>query len=160
MSKKRTEAKVQKAVHDKLKRVAAPTCSVCCQELSTSDYGYYCSNKNCKEFDKNTFAFETQRWQTSGVGKLAKKVHQKLAGPGPFPETLTLVETDELTNFKIFGIFTHMHEPLKAACKFAKKVGGVVYTQIDVDAPRPNDVVYERGLHFVNRTGVYAVAWR
>lgn len=30
-----------------------------------------------------------------------------------------------------------------------------LYTQVDAD----EDVVYDKGVHFVNRTGVYLVAW-
>lgn len=44
----------------------------------------------------------------------------------------------------------------QAAEAHARLIGGSVYTQVDDDGG--SGIVYERGLHLVNRTGVYAVA--
>jgi len=73
-----------------------------------------------------------------------------------YPEVLTLDEADEFENFKTFtneGPYNN----LRAAVEFAKKVSGIVYTQVDGD---DGSVLYGRGFHLVNRTGVYAVAWK
>lgn len=42
---------------------------------------------------------------------------------------------------------------MKKALNYTKEAGGQIYTQVDGD----NDVVYSRGVHYVNRTGIYAV---
>jgi hypothetical protein len=47
-------------------------------------------------------------------------------------------------------------DDLDWAKEFAASNGGQVYTQVDADNDR---VVYLRGVHLVNRTGVYAVAF-
>jgi hypothetical protein len=82
---------------------------------------------------------------------VAERVYNKLKY-GNFSETLTLDEADKLQTFETFG---DPHE----AYEFARRVNGVVHTQVDWDAPYPDDIGYERGFHMVNRTGVYAVAW-
>ena len=71
-----------------------------------------------------------------------------------YPEVLALDEADEFENFETF---TEEEDNLKAAIEFAKKVRGIVYTQVDGD---DGSVLYDRGFHVVNRTGVYAVAWK
>ena len=51
--------------------------------------------------------------------------------------------------------------------KYLQKIGaGEIYTQVDASAPaieagdaQAPDVMYSRGLHVVNRTGVYAFAF-
>ena len=47
-------------------------------------------------------------------------------------------------------------ERAAAAERLAKDVGGAVYTQVDADGGG-GGISYEKGLHLVNRTGVYAV---
>ena len=71
-----------------------------------------------------------------------------------YPEVLTLDESDRFENFETF---TKEEDNRKTAIEFAKKVSGIVYTQVDGDY---GSVVYDRGFHIVNRTGVYAVAWK
>lgn len=70
-----------------------------------------------------------------------------------FPELLTIEESDDLENFKTF---TEHDDNRRAAIEFAKRVGGIVYTQIDGD---DGSVAYDRGFHLVNRTGIFAVTW-
>ena len=43
-------------------------------------------------------------------------------------------------------------EDFKEAQKIVKKKGGVVYTMIDGEG---ESIVYEKGLHFVNRIGIF-----
>lgn len=93
-----------------------------------------------------------------GDPSITERVYRKLKF-GDFPEVLTIDETHELPNFETF-VNGDVDGPAKAAYEFAKKVCGVVYTQVDVDAPWPDDIAYVKGFHLVNRTGVYAVAWR
>ena len=50
---------------------------------------------------------------------------------------------------------TSCDERAAAAERRAKEVGGVVYTQVDVDGG--SGIAYELGVHRVNRTGIYAV---
>ena len=71
-----------------------------------------------------------------------------------YPETLTPDEADEFENFKTF---TDEADNQQAAIEFAKRVFGIVYTQVDGG---DGSVLYDRGFHLVNRTGVYAVAWK
>jgi len=79
-----------------------------------------------------------------------------------FPELLSEEESDRLDNFRTF---VDAKDNRAAALEFAKKVRGIVYTQIDTDSPPPDEhtpapIAYDRGLHLVNRTGVYAVVWK
>ena len=65
-----------------------------------------------------------------------------------FPQELTCDQLDEkYPNSKTF-------ENFEEAQKFALDTGGSIYTQVDGEG---EDVVYSRGNHLVNRTGVYAV---
>lgn len=89
---------------------------------------------------------------------IGKQVYQKLK-LGDFPDALTLEEADELPNFRTFTEKDARGNALDAH-EFARKVNGVAYTQVDWDAPYPNDRGYVKGFHLVNRTGVYAVTWR
>jgi len=36
-------------------------CKNCKNEMVTDDYGYYCSNTKCKEFDKTKLAYEEEK---------------------------------------------------------------------------------------------------
>ncbi|MFH1820909.1 MAG: hypothetical protein ABH852_00480 [Methanobacteriota archaeon] len=72
-----------------------------------------------------------------------------------FPELLTIEESDDLENFKTFA-WEGSDGNRRAALEFAKRVGGIVYTQIDGD---DGSVAYDLGFHLVNRTGIYAVTW-
>jgi hypothetical protein len=56
---------------------------------------------------------------------------------------------DQMGRYKTFRIF----QDVKIAYGYAKKTNGQIYTQVDGDT----DVVYSKGIHYVNRTGVYAV---
>lgn len=56
---------------------------------------------------------------------------------------------DQMCSYKMFEIF----QDLMKARNFAEKNRGQIYTQVDGDT----DVVYSKGIHYVNRTGVYAV---
>jgi len=56
---------------------------------------------------------------------------------------------DQMGHYKIFRIF----QDVKKADSYAKKMQGQIYTQVDGDT----DVVYSKGIHYVNRTGIYAV---
>lgn len=56
---------------------------------------------------------------------------------------------DQMCGYKTFRIF----QDVKKAHDYAKKTGGQIYTQVDGD----DDVLYSKGIHYVNRTGVYAV---
>lgn len=49
--------KFKKYVPLKIKKIKI-CCSECGEELSTYDYGFYCSNKKCKLYDKNIEAYE------------------------------------------------------------------------------------------------------
>ena len=86
-----------------------------------------------------------------------------------YPETVPV--TDDGDEFEASGLVLErivgtdndeyedaaIEERAAAAERIAGEIGGVVYTQVDLDGDRPG-IAYERGLHTVNRTGVYAVA--
>jgi hypothetical protein len=59
------------------------------------------------------------------------------------------LDCDKLYDYEIVEIF----ENLSDAKECAKIIHGHIYTQVDGDT----DIVYSKGVHFVNRTGVYAV---
>lgn len=63
-----------------------------------------------------------------------------------YPDELTC---DQMEKYKIFRIF----QDAEKAHLYAKKSNGQIYTQVDGD----DDVVYSKGIHYVNRTGQYAV---
>jgi len=80
-----------------------------------------------------------------------------------FPEEMTIPESEKLIGEGVFSDF-ETFDDLEVAKTFmeAFKRGlsereVEVYTQVDSDS---GDRVYVRGIHFVNRTGVYLVAWR
>ena len=85
---------------------------------------------------------------------------------GGYPETVPLLDDGDgfedagLILDRIVGVGDEYEDSTgdvraMAAMAHAKMVGGAVYTQVDGD---DGGIVYERGLHLVNRTGVYAVA--
>lgn len=77
-----------------------------------------------------------------------------------FPEVLDVSrKNDETATLENFKIFVDAKDNRQAAIDFAIEVEGIVYTQVDTDSPR-GDIAYERGFHLMNRTGIYAVAWR
>jgi hypothetical protein len=63
-----------------------------------------------------------------------------------YPDELTF---DQIECYKALRIF----EDLKKAKGYAEKTGGQIYTQVDGDTDR----IYSKGIHYVNRTGMYAV---
>lgn len=63
-----------------------------------------------------------------------------------YPDELTC---DQMCGYKVFKIF----QDVRKAHGYSKKISGQIYTQVDGDT----DVVYSKGIHYVNRTGVYAV---
>ncbi len=63
-----------------------------------------------------------------------------------YPDEMTC---DRMCGYKTFRIF----EDVKKAKGYAEKTRGEIYTQVDGD----EDVVYSKGIHYVNRTGIYAV---
>ena len=63
-----------------------------------------------------------------------------------YPDEMTC---DQMCQYKTFEIF----DDLIKAKNYAEKDKGQIYTQVDGDA----DVVYSKGIHYVNRTGIYAV---
>ena len=94
---------------------------------------------------------------------------QEAAPPAPsdeYPETIPMVDGDD--GFDAAGLYLDRivgtdeledatHDERAAAAKaYAEAIGGMVYTQVDTS--EGDGIAYERGLHLVNRTGVYAVA--
>ena len=63
-----------------------------------------------------------------------------------YPDELTC---EQIECYKTLRIF----EDLKKASSHAAKIGGQIYTQVDGDT----DILYSKGIRFVNRTGIYAV---
>ncbi|MEM3143170.1 MAG: hypothetical protein QXW91_00875 [Candidatus Nitrosotenuis sp.] len=63
-----------------------------------------------------------------------------------YPDEMTC---DQMGRYKTFRIF----QDAKKAWTYAKKTDGQIYTQVDGDI----DVVYSKGIHYVNKTGIYAV---
>jgi hypothetical protein len=63
-----------------------------------------------------------------------------------YPDEMTC---DQMGRYKTFRIF----QDAKRAMGYAEKAHGEIYTQVDGDI----DVVYSKGIHYVNRTGIYAV---
>lgn len=63
-----------------------------------------------------------------------------------YPDEMTC---DQMGRYKTFEIF----DDLMKAKNFAEKNKGQIYTQVGGD----EDVVYSKGIHYVNRTGRYAV---
>lgn len=63
-----------------------------------------------------------------------------------YPDELTF---NQIECYKALRIF----EDLKKARDYAEKTGGRIYTQVDGDTDR----IYSKGVHYVNRTGIYAV---
>jgi len=64
-------------------------------------------------------------------------------------QMLTVDEIEE------FGDRLEIFFSQEEANEFAQRAGGQAYTQLDSDLS--DDVVYDKGWHLVNRTGVYAV---
>ena len=61
---------------------------------------------------------------------------------------------DELTCYEIEAYHKlRMYQSLACAKKYVKKIKGQIYTQVDGDS----DILYSKGIRFVNRTGTYAV---
>ena len=63
-----------------------------------------------------------------------------------YPDELTFDEIEAYPELKIYS-------SLGWAKKYAQKIGGQVYTQVDGDTDR----LYSKGIRYVNRTGIYAV---
>ena len=63
-----------------------------------------------------------------------------------YPDELTF---DQIECYRALRIF----EDLKKARGYAEKAGGQIYTQVDGYTDR----TYSKGIHYVNRTGIYAV---
>lgn len=73
-----------------------------------------------------------------------------------YPDELTLDEFDEMfytgrAKTRQFGL--EQEANVQEVLKYANKIGGQIYTQVDGDQDR----IYSKGLRFVNRTGVYEV---
>lgn len=64
-----------------------------------------------------------------------------------YPDEMTC---DQMGHYKTFRIF----QDIEKALNYTKEISGQIYTQIDGD----NDVVYSKGVHYVNRTGVYMLS--
>ncbi len=47
----------------------------------------------------------------------------------------------------------HLFDNLQEAKLCATNTGGQIYTQVDSDP----DILYSKGIHLINRTGIYAV---
>ncbi|MEX0656260.1 MAG: hypothetical protein WD154_01780 [Nitrosopumilaceae archaeon] len=61
---------------------------------------------------------------------------------------------DELACYEIEAYLgLRMYSSLARAKKYADKIRGQIYTQVDGDG----DILYSKGIRFVNRTGIYAV---
>ena len=65
-----------------------------------------------------------------------------------YPEELSIEEVDNLEDFEYYGL-----KDLEQALRWSKKLGGMLYTQVDSGMDR----VYLKGNHLVNRTGIYLV---
>ncbi len=63
-----------------------------------------------------------------------------------YPDELTC---DQMGRYRTFRVF----EDLKKTKEYATKIDGQIYTQVDGDT----DVIYSKGIRYVNRTGIYAV---
>jgi hypothetical protein len=63
-----------------------------------------------------------------------------------YPDELTCRQIDRYKSFSVF-------EDQKKAGDYAEKTDGCIYTLVDCDGK----MVYARGIHYVNRTGRYAV---
>ena len=63
-----------------------------------------------------------------------------------YPDELTCYEIDAYPGLRIYSSLTW-------AKKYANKIRGQIYTQVDGDTDR----IYSKGIRFVNRTGIYAV---
>lgn len=63
-----------------------------------------------------------------------------------YPDEMTC---DQMAHYKTFEIF----QDVKKAHDYAGRINGQIYTQVDGDT----DVVYSKGIRYVNRTGIYAV---
>lgn len=71
------------------------------------------------------------------------------------PDVFTI---DELEDWEHNGKGTFTtYSILKRAVNAARRRHGVIYTQVDSETS--SDRVYSKGLHYVNRTGVYAVLY-
>lgn len=66
-----------------------------------------------------------------------------------YPDQLTIRQADRFKDFESFY-------ELEEAMAYAAKTGGQVYTQVDSGGDYP-DRLYSKGVHLVNRTGVYIV---
>lgn len=63
-----------------------------------------------------------------------------------YPDEMTCYEIESYSALRIYS-------SLAWAKKYAGKIGGQVYTQVDGDRDR----IYSKGVRFINRTGIYAV---
>ncbi len=80
-----------------------------------------------------------------------------------YRETLNMDQFDDMPwiESKQFGVDDKWEDEsiadtAKAVQKYADKINGIVYTQID-NEDEPGHISYERGMHLVNRTGVFEV---
>lgn len=76
--------------------------------------------------------------------------------PKQYPDELTLDEFDEMfytgkAKVRQFGL--DKEADVQDVLKYAKKIGGQIYTQVDGEKDR----MYSKGPRFVNRTGIYEV---
>lgn len=84
-----------------------------------------------------------------------KDIKSLIAGK-EFPSELSFDQFDNMDwESKQFGLNDSRHNSKIAndVLKYAKKVNGQIYTQVDGDTDR----VYSKGLRYVNRTGIYEV---
>ncbi|MDE1813817.1 MAG: hypothetical protein KGH87_01100 [Thaumarchaeota archaeon] len=70
-----------------------------------------------------------------------------------YPDELTLDEFDDMPWIKNKQFGLDWQANIKEMKKYAEKIGGQIYTQVDGD----NGKMYSKGLRFVNRTGIYEV---
>jgi hypothetical protein len=71
---------------------------------------------------------------------------KSLSRKSEYPDEMTC---DQMGRYKTFRIF----QDIKKAYDYAEEIRGQIYTQVDGDT----DVVYSKGIRYVNRTGIYAV---
>jgi len=94
---------------------------------------------NVGDFSKNE---ATRKEVNTGIKRWHKEHIKELI----YPEEINFSEAEE------YPISINF-ENLESAERFAKKIKGVLYTQVDAEKDR----VYLRGKNLVNRTGIYLV---
>lgn len=106
----------------------------------------------------NSGSGSSKRMQHGSISSGSGRKSRFLQGDENYPEELTFDQFDKISwdYDQQFGLDDDKDMTPAEIEEFANKIGGKVYTQVDGE----NDRVYVKGLHKINRTGIYEVVRR